>query len=254
MIMKLETMGYLVEAVPRATCIAAMESVLDDDQRACRWMACLNAHSFVVAKDDSTFDLALRSADWLVPDGVALVWSGRIMGSDIAERIAGYDVFEGMMSALNRRGGSVFFLGSTEKTLGLIAERLVNDYPNIRLVGTYSPPFKPVYTDADLDEMINVVASSRADVLWVGMTAPKQEKWIATNCSRLPVKYAGAIGAVFDFYSGQLNRANPTVQKLGLEWLHRLVMQPRRHWRRTVFSIPRYIGYMLLEFLQTREK
>ncbi|MGP3699596.1 WecB/TagA/CpsF family glycosyltransferase [Rhodobacter sp. NSM] len=251
--MKLETMGYLIEANPRAACLAEMQGVLDDDQRACRWMACLNVHSYVVAKDDAAFDSALRSADWLVPDGIALVWSGRMMGRHIAERITGPDVFEDMMTALNERSGSVFFLGSTEHTLSLISKRLAKDYPNVRLAGTYSPPFKPDYTDAELGEMINAVAESGADVLWVGMTAPKQEKWIAENRHRLPVKYAGAIGAVFDFYSEQLRRSNPTIQKLGLEWVHRLAMQPRRHWRRIAYSIPRYLGYMLLEILRLGE-
>ena len=250
--MKIESMGYLVEASPREMCLAEMLDVIDGDQRECRWMACLNVHSYVVAKDDVAFGKALRSANWLVPDGIAMVWSSRMMGRQIAERITGPDVFDGIMTALNQRGGSVFFLGSTEHNLSQISKRLTKDYPNVRLAGTYSPPFNPKFTDAELNAMVNAVAGSGADVLWVGMTAPKQEKWIAANYQRLPVKYAGAIGAVFDFYSGQLQRANPRIQKLGLEWLHRLIMQPRRHWRRIAYSIPRFLVDMILEMARLR--
>ncbi|MDK3019091.1 WecB/TagA/CpsF family glycosyltransferase [Pseudodonghicola flavimaris] len=249
--MKLETMGYLVEAEPPA-CFAAMTAVLDRPQRGCRWMACLNVHSYVVGKDDAPYDRALRAADWLVPDGVALVWAGRMMGRRIAGRITGPDVFTAMMQALDARGGSVFFLGSTQETLERIAERLARDYPRVRLAGSYSPPFAAAFSEAQSVAMIAAVNAAAPDVLWVGMTAPKQEKWLAAHQAELSVKFAGAVGAVFDFYSGRLKRSHPLLRRAGLEWLHRLAMQPRRHWRRIAISIPRFLGDMALERLRLR--
>lgn len=245
--MKQMAMGYEVECGTLENCLEEIATAINAGRRDCKWMACLNVHSYVVAKEDEAFDAALRSADWLVPDGIGLVMAGRMMGSKISNRITGPDIFQGVMSALNDRSGSVFFLGSTDETLRSIALRVRTDYPGLRLAGTYSPPFKPEFNESDMDAMVAAVAASGADVLWVGMTAPKQEKWIAANRERLPVVFAGAIGAVFDFYSGNLKRSPRLVQKLHLEWLHRLVMQPRRHWRRIAYSIPKFLYDMMLE-------
>lgn len=122
---------------------------------------------------------------------------------------------------------------------------MAQDFPNIELAGAYSPPFKPEYTRAELDEMIAAVNAVEPDVLWVGMTAPKQEKWIYDNLSMLDVKFVGAIGAVFDFYTGRVKRAHPIFQKLGLEWLPRLLQQPRRLWRRMFISAPIFLWHLL---------
>lgn len=212
------------------------------------WLACLNPHSYAVALHDELFAEGLRSADWLVPDGVGVVLASRCLGGDICERVTGSDVFFGLLGRMNESGGlSVFFLGSTENTLLVISERMRQDYPNVKLVGTYSPPFKSIYSDSEIGEMISVINAAKPDVLWVGMTAPKQEKWIAANLSKLDVRFAGAIGAVFDFYIGNVKRSHPLFQRLGLEWLPRLLQQPRRLWRRTFVSAPIFLMHVVRE-------
>lgn len=123
---------------------------------------------------------------------------------------------------------------------------MARDYSNVRVAGTYSPPFKPTYSDEEMNEMISAVNAAAPDVLWVGMTAPKQEKWIFENRARLNVKFAGAIGAVFDFYTGRVKRAHPMFQRLGLEWLPRLVQQPTRLWRRMFVSAPIFMLHVIL--------
>jgi N-acetylglucosaminyldiphosphoundecaprenol N-acetyl-beta-D-mannosaminyltransferase len=125
------------------------------------------------------------------------------------------------------------------------------DYPNIRVAGSYSPPFKPSYSALELDEMIAAINTTQPDVLWVGMTAPKQEKWIFENRARLKVRVAAAVGAVFDFYTGNVKRSHPTYQRLGLEWLPRLLQQPRRLWRRMFVSAPIFVWHTLKERLRT---
>jgi N-acetylglucosaminyldiphosphoundecaprenol N-acetyl-beta-D-mannosaminyltransferase len=210
------------------------------------WLACLNPHSYAVALEDQAFLEALRSADWLIPDGVGVVLAGRLLGASIPERVTGSDIFYGLHQRMNATGGySVFFLGASEETLALIRARMAVDYPAIRVAGTYSPPFKPEYSAAELDEMITAVNSARPDVLWVGMTAPKQEKWIFQNLHRLDVKFAGAVGAVFDFYVGKVKRSHPAFQELGLEWLPRLLRQPVRLWRRTFVSAPIFVWHVV---------
>jgi N-acetylglucosaminyldiphosphoundecaprenol N-acetyl-beta-D-mannosaminyltransferase len=119
------------------------------------------------------------------------------------------------------------------------------DYPNIRFAGSYSPPYKDDYDEKELDEMIEIINQAHPDILWVGMTAPKQEKWIYQNLHRLDIRFAAAIGAVFDFYTGRVKRSHPIFQKLGLEWLPRLVQQPKRLWRRTFISAPIFIWNVL---------
>lgn len=213
-----------------------------DGDRSCRWLACLNPHSYAVAKGDAQFCAALHNADWLIPDGAGILLASRIQGGDIRERITGSDIFAQMHRLMDREGGlKVFFLGSTEQTLALIRDKMAVDYPNIIVAGTYSPPFKAEYSSQELEQMIHAINASQADVLWVGMTAPKQEKWLYANRERLQVRFAAAIGAVFDFYTGRVKRSHPVLQRLGLEWLPRLVQQPRRLWRRMFISAPVFL-------------
>jgi len=208
-----------------------------------RWFACLNPHSHVIAADDPDFYEALQSTDWLVPDGAGVVLASRFLGCPVHERVTGSDIFYGLHDRLNRRGGgSVFFLGSTEEILAEIRRRMDRDYPNLRVAGSFSPSYSTEFSPAELDGMIAAINAARPDVLWVGMTAPKQEKWIHRNRQRLQVKFIGAVGAAFDFYTGRVKRSHPIFRKLGLEWLPRLLQEPRRLWRRMFISAPLFVA------------
>ena len=218
-----------------------------------QWLACLNPHSYVVACDDKGFSAALHGADWLIPDGMGIVLASRVSDGNIERRVAGFDIFYGLQSALNKNGSArVFFLGSTTHTLEVIAEKMSLDFPNLKVAGTYSPPFKDAYSDCEIDEMVNCINRSNSDVLWVGLTAPKQEKWIFQNKQRLNVKFIGAIGAVFDFYSGNVKRSSPLFRQLGLEWLPRLLQQPHRLWRRVFISGAIFIAHLIKDYFSRR--
>ncbi len=247
--MKESMLGYEIDDLSVEHCVASIFDVVNSTSSGserCMWLACMNPHSYAVALDDAQFDQALRDADWLVPDGVGIVLASHMLNGSIRERVSGSDLFFGVHQHMNAKGGmSVFFLGATEETLALIRQRMALDYPNIRIAGTYSPPFKRSYSPAELDEMINSINAVEPDVLWVGMTAPKQEKWIYANRTRLNVRFAGAIGAVFDFYTGRVKRSHPLFQRLGLEWLPRLVQQPRRLWRRMFVSAPIFLWHVI---------
>lgn len=246
--MKQNILGYRVETLSGDQCVDDVFSVLrrqTGGPSRCAWLACLNPHSYTVALDDRAFAEALQDSDWLVPDGAGVVMASKVLGIGVAERVTGSDVFLGLLQRMNAAGGmSVFFLGATLETLVLIHARMARDYPNIKVAGVYSPPFKATYSTAENDEMVNAVNAAAPDVLWVGMTAPKQEKWIHANRVRLNVKFAGAIGAVFDFYAGRVKRSHPVFQRLGLEWLPRLVQQPRRLWRRMLVSAPVFVWHV----------
>jgi N-acetylglucosaminyldiphosphoundecaprenol N-acetyl-beta-D-mannosaminyltransferase len=225
-----------------------LSAVVDDVERCIaeggppRWMAFLNPHSTVVARELPCFETALQLADWIVPDGAGIVLASRLQRGRICRRITGSDVFTALNARLAARGGSVFFLGSTPETLAAITARMAVEFPGVRIAGTLSPPFKAEYTADETDAMIAAVNAGRPDVLWVGMTAPKQEMWIHAHLPRLDVRFAAGIGAVFDFYTGRVRRSHPVFQRLGLEWLPRLVQQPRRLWRRTFVSAPLFLA------------
>ncbi|MCX6223923.1 MAG: WecB/TagA/CpsF family glycosyltransferase [Bacteroidia bacterium] len=211
------------------------------------WLACFNPHSYAMTLKDEIFSRALKAADWLVPDGAGVVLASRLLGGAIQNRVTGSDVFACLHERLNATGGTnVFFLGSTEETMALIRQRMAHDYPNIKVAGTYSPPFKEIYSSAELDEMIKAVNTAAPDVLWVGMSAPKQEKWIYLNKDKLDVKFIGAIGAVFDFYSGNIRRDKDSwFVNNGLEWLPRLIQEPRRLWQRMFVSAPVFVWHVV---------
>lgn len=245
--MKEIILGYPVATLNVQDCVGDICAAVDKKEEKV-WLACLNPHSYAVALDDKKFSLALLSASWLVPDGVGIVYASRWLGGSIRQRVTGSDIFFALHERMNSAGGySVFFLGASEETLDAIRIRMAEDYPNVRVAGTYSPPFKPEYTSAELDDMVSAVNAHRPDVLWVGMTAPKQEKWILENLGRLDIRFAGAVGAVFDFYTGKVKRSHPLFQNLGLEWLPRLVQQPRRLWRRMFISAPVFLFHIFRE-------
>ena len=232
--------GYPITTEPKERCISRIVDWIDDGVRN-RYLVCANPHSLQVAMFDRIFDLSIKKANIVIPDGAGIVLASRMLGGKIRERVTGSDIFLGLSEHLNARGDyTYFFLGSTEANLVKIAGRLRLDFPNIRVAGTFSPPFKTDFDDEDNRIMVKAINSSQPDVLWVGMTAPKQEKWIYRNKHKLDVKFVGAIGAVFDFYSGTVKRSGSLFQDHGLEWLPRLLKQPRRLWRRSLISAPSF--------------
>ncbi len=229
--------------------VASQEECLDEVARMVRAssrpvvLACANPHSLVVARKEPAFRSALLAADILIPDGVGIVLASRLTRGAIRERVTGTDMFLGFnrrveAGELPRRA---FFLGSTAETLAAIEAKMAREFPGVEVAGTYPPPFRESFAPEDDDAMIEAVNRARSEVLWVGMTAPKQETLIARIRDRVDVRFIGAIGAVFDFFTGRVERSHPAWQRAGLEWLPRLVRQPRRLWRRTFVSAPHFL-------------
>jgi N-acetylglucosaminyldiphosphoundecaprenol N-acetyl-beta-D-mannosaminyltransferase len=233
--------GYGVCREPFENVVGYLGTVLRSNTRRCSYFACLNPHAVELAAGDPDFKSALMDADFLTADGVGIVYVSRLFGGGIRKRITGTDVFMGLTRAMNDAGGlSCYFLGSTDETLQKVCDRMTIEFPRVHLRGSYSPPFKSSFDSKDTDEMVRRINESAPDVLWVGMTAPKQEKWIHQNRHKLNVTFAGPVGAVFDFYAGNIRRAGPAWQNLGLEWLPRLIQEPRRLWRRNLISAPSF--------------
>lgn len=209
----------------------------------------INAHSYNTALRDSEFAEALSKGNALIPDGVSIVMACKWLKarSQPQERIAGWDFFQFEMDKLNQKGGTCFFLGSNNKTLVLIKEKAKTIYPNIR-IEIYSPPYKVEFTTEENQAMIDAVNKVNPDLLWIGMTAPKQEKWAYAHFDELQVKgHIGTIGAVFDFFAGTVQRAPIWWQEHGLEWLYRLLKEPKRMWRRYIIGNTLFLWNIMKE-------
>lgn len=237
----------------------------------------INAHSFNVAQKDELFAEALSKGDYLIPDGASIIKACKFLNAESQpkERIAGWDLFEFEMERLETlseklnvksqksklpvtpevmgeesdetgeheegRKKRVMFMGSSEKVLGLIKEKAAIDYPHLEVV-TYSPPYKPEFSAEDNAAIVKAINEADPDLLWIGMTAPKQEKWTYSHWKELDIHcHVGTVGAVFDFYAGTAVRAPKWWQEHSLEWLYRLCIEPRRMWRRYVMGNPLFL-------------
>lgn len=237
----------------------------------------INAHSYNTARKDGLFAEALTNGDVLIPDGVSIVKACRwIKAKSLPkERIAGWDLFSFEMENLERKQcgmlnvecgannssldnsqsaladnpkfkiqnsefrspqRTVMFMGSSQKVLDLIVKRAAKVYPHLKIV-TYSPPYKPEFSEEDNKAIIDAINAADPDLLWIGMTAPKQEKWTYSHWDELNIHcHVGTIGAVFDFFAGTVERAPVWWQRHGLEWLYRLLKEPKRMWRRYIIG------------------
>lgn len=225
----------------------------------------INAHSYNVSRSDAAFAAALQASDVLLPDGVSVVWAVRWLQppsplkGELRERmkkIAGEDLFYWEMERVEKMPPNplkgekdksrVFFLGSSEEVLAKIKARAAVDFPHVE-VHTYSPPYKPAFDAEDNKAMIAAINSVQPHVLFVGMTAPKQEKWAHEHFAALQVGHVCCIGAVFDFYAGTVQRAPQLFINLGLEWFYRLAKEPRRMWRRYLVGNVKFVWAILKE-------
>lgn len=247
----------------------------------------INAFSYNNAQKDEKFREALLRGDALIPDGASIVKAMKWLRAPGApeERIAGWDLFSIEMERLKRFLASqaslcrdaerevrderlegnpesrtrnpeskipnrkrVFFMGSSEKVLGLIRERAAREHPELEVV-TYSPPYKPTFSEEENRAIVEAINAADPDLLWIGMTAPKQEKWAWEHWDELNIHcHCGTIGAVFDFYAGTYQRAPQWWQDHSLEWCYRLLKEPRRMWRRYLIGNTEFLWHVMREF------
>lgn len=204
------------------------------------YVAICNSHSIVTAAEDEAFDRALAEADMATADGMPVAWMMRRLGHPEQERINGPDLMLRYCEHAARTGTSIYLYGSTDPVLDKLVSRLKQQFPGLNIAGQYSPPFRPL-SDAEDAEICQRIAASGAGVVFVSLGCPKQEKWMHAHRGRIPAVMIG-VGAAFDYHAGTLSRAPAWMRDNGLEWLHRLVSEPRRLWKRylvtnTLFSV-----------------
>ncbi|WP_339924705.1 WecB/TagA/CpsF family glycosyltransferase [uncultured Cyclobacterium sp.] len=200
----------------------------------------LNPHSYCIARGDKEFQNALKASEILLPDGIGIVYATNLLYGKKIKKISGYDLHLHYLGLLNKQAGKVFYLGSSEFVLNKIKKKIEVNFPEVECA-FYSPPFSNSFTNEENELMVTAINAFKPDLLFVGMTAPKQEKWVLKNKDRLEVPTIAAIGAVFDFYAGTVIRPNAFWINFGFEWLIRLLKEPKRLWRRTLISTPKFV-------------
>lgn len=208
-------------------------------------LACLNPHSFVVALEDRPFRTALLASDWLLPDGAGILWASKTLGLGLKRRISGPDMFERINAAANARLGTrVLLVGGPAETVNAVGDKLVSEFPHLDIVGRIAPRMTPVFGDEDVAMIADASNAAGAEIIWLGLGAPKQERLAHQLAPAVNARFIGSVGAAFDFYSGRVQRSSPRMQSLGLEWLPRLLQNPSRLWRRTFVSAPLFMAHV----------
>ncbi len=206
----------------------------------------INAHSYMVAKKDHLFRKALMESNILLPDGEGIVLMAKVIGKEKIKKIAGADIHDHFLNISEEKGLRCFYLGSSQKTLGKIERKLKEKYRKTNF-GFFSPPFKTEFSSEDNRTMINAINSFSPDVVFVGMTAPKQEKWVYEHKENINAGAICSIGAVFDFIAGTKKRAPKWIVNLKMEWLYRS-FTAWRLTKRYLYSTPAF----LLEILKLK--
>ena len=210
-------------------------------------------HTVMACQEDEDLRRAVLAADFTVPDGQPLVWALRALGHKLSDRVYGPTLMD-KACARAAETGQRFYLygGRNQGALAQLARTLRLRHPGLKIVGGHCPPFRPL-TDAEEAEIVEDIHRSRADVVWVGIGVPKQEKWMTSMRARLDAPVLVGVGAAFDFHAGLVPQAPAAMQRLGLEWLFRLVQEPRRLWKRYLRYNPLFVTGFVRQLL-TRDR
>jgi N-acetylglucosaminyldiphosphoundecaprenol N-acetyl-beta-D-mannosaminyltransferase len=207
-------------------------------------------HTVMASRDDPELRAAVERASFTVPDGQPLVWALNALGHRLPNRVYGPELMD-RACARAARSGLRFYLygGRNPGALAELARRLRLRHPGLKIVGGHCPPFRPL-TAAEDDAVTDEINRSGADVVWVGIGVPKQEKWMARMRHRIDAPVLVGVGAAFDFHAGLVPQAPDALQRLGLEWAFRLVQEPRRLWRRYLRYNPRFVTGFIRQYLR----
>ena len=243
-------LGVQVDAVQIPHVIHQMEDWIDAKDGP-HVIALTSVDTIMQAWQHDSFRRILNAADLTVPDGMPIVWLGRLNGHEMKRRVYGPDLLLDFCQATQTKGYGHFFYGGAAGVPEGLADTLLQRCPHLKVVGTYSPPFRPLTPEEDREavEMINQAAP---DVVWVGLGCPKQERWIFEHRDRLHASVTVGVGAAFDFYSGRAAQAPRWMREHGLEWFFRLTQEPRRLWRRYLIHNPQFVIQVCLELTRLR--
>lgn len=244
-------LGVRVHAVQIPDAIARMEEWIRD-RDGCHYVAVTGMHGVMEAQHDTQFKRILNTADLVVSDGMPLVWAGRRHGFPMKRRVYGPELMLTFCQQTATKGYRHYFYGGASEVPSELAASLEERFPGMQIAGTYSPPFRALTPEEDA-QIVAQINAAQADILWVGLSTPKQEKWMYAHRDKLNVPILMGVGAAFDLNSGRLRQAPDWMRENGLEWFFRLVMEPRRLWKRYLVYGSKFAWNVSLEMLKLKQ-
>jgi len=241
-------LGVHIDAIEREHCVAQILDWAGRHESRCVYLC--NVHSVMTARREREFGRIVNGADLAAPDGAPIAWRLRHLGYPGQQRISGSELMWKCCARAAQRGVPIFLYGSTQETLRRISERLVLEFPALRIAGCHAPPHGPTLPRDDA-KSVHLINSSGAGIVFVALGCPKQEAWMDMHRGEIHAVMLG-VGAAFDFHSGLIRRAPEWMQNAGLEWLHRLLSEPRRLWRRYLVTNTLFCFYLVAELLHRR--
>jgi N-acetylglucosaminyldiphosphoundecaprenol N-acetyl-beta-D-mannosaminyltransferase len=251
-LMQFNVLGIRVNGIQIHDAVSQIERCIHERSR-CQYVAVTGMHGVMEAQHDAVFKDVLNSADLVVPDGMPLVWLGRLRGHSLRRRVYGPELMLSFCEATRDKGYRHFFYGSTPLVIESLAQKLCEGFPGIQIVGIHSPPFRPLTPEED-KEIVAQINKAHADVLWVGLSTPKQELWMHAHRHLLNVPVLVGVGAAFDINAGVKKQAPPWMREHGLEWCFRLLQEPRRLWYRYLVYGSLFVFYASLELAGIRKR
>jgi len=210
------------------------------EQRRRGYICVTGVHGIMESRTDQSLRQILNNAFLCTPDGMPTVWMGKLSGHPEMSRVYGPDLMLAVMEATRDKPVRHFFYGGQEGVADNLKTKLEQRFPGVSITGTFCPPFRPL-TEEEVHELQSKVSTSQADIVWVGLSTPKQERFMAEYLPQLDTSIMVGVGAAFDFHSGRVKQAPVWIQRNGLEWLYRVMQEPKRLWRRYFSIVPRFM-------------
>ncbi len=248
-IARCNVLGVGVSAIDEATAIAVVRRWIEGREH--HYVCVTGVHGVMESQRAPQLRRIHNEAGLVTPDGMPLVWISRARGFRHVDRVYGPSLMLSACAMSAAHGHRHFLYGGREGVADRLAARLGERFPGLQVVGTYCPPFRPHTEDEDA-RVVEMINRSRADIVWVGLGTPKQERWMAEHLGRVEAPVMIGVGAAFDFHAGLVKQAPRWMQRSGLEWLFRVLVEPRRLWRRYLYNNPNFLALLLLQALGLR--
>ncbi len=247
---RVNILGVGVSPITTDYAVRAMEDWIA--RREPHYVCVTSIHGVIESQRDAHLRRIHNAAGLVTPDGMPLVWLSRLMGFREVDRVYGPDLLLAVCERSVVRGYRHFFYGGAPRVPEQLAVNLQRRFPGLRVAGTYSPPFRPLAVEEEA-QIVRLINNASPDIVWVGLSTPKQERWMAAHVGRLTAPVLIGVGAAFDFHAGCKKQAPRWMQRSGLEWSYRLLTEPRRLWRRYFTIIPAFLGLFFLQAVGLRE-
>jgi N-acetylglucosaminyldiphosphoundecaprenol N-acetyl-beta-D-mannosaminyltransferase len=241
LIPRVDVLGVHISAIDMDAAVAEIARWVDEDEH--HYVCVTGVHGVMESQRDPELRRIHNASGLTTPDGMPMVWAGRRVGASIS-RVYGPDLMLAVCERAEAQGWSMYLYGGQAHIPALLGARLRERFPDLRVVGAYSPPFRPLTPQEDA-AIVDEINAAEPDIVWVGLSTPKQERWMAAHVDRLSAHALVGVGAAFDIHAGTLPQAPRWMQSRGLEWLYRLVREPRRLWKRYLSNNPRFVLQIL---------